>query len=69
LLVATGQYDVFWQYEPVLPGVAAGALLVAEAGGLVTDMQGQPWQPGSADILVAAPAPHGAAVDALSTVA
>jgi myo-inositol-1(or 4)-monophosphatase len=25
LLVATGQNDVFWQYEPVLPGVAAGA--------------------------------------------
>src|SRR6202034_332775 len=51
LLVATGQNDVFWQYEPVLPGVAAGTLLIAEAGGTVTRIDGSPWSPGSADIL------------------
>src|SRR5262249_59934168 len=33
LLVAAGQHDVFWQYEPVLPGLAAGILVITEAGG------------------------------------
>ena len=69
LLVATGQFDVFWQYEPVLPGVAAGALLVTEAGGSVSDVHGQPWRPGSPDILVSTHALHTAAVEVLSRVA
>jgi myo-inositol-1(or 4)-monophosphatase len=66
LLVAAGQNDVFWQYEPVLPGVAAGALLVTEAGGLVSRIDGSPWGPGSRDILAAAPGLHRAAVGALA---
>ncbi|HEY2701123.1 MAG TPA: inositol monophosphatase [Pseudonocardiaceae bacterium] len=65
LLVATGQHEVFWQYAPVLPGVAAGVLLVSEAGGIVSRVDGSPWQPGSPDILVAAPGVHVAAVAAL----
>jgi myo-inositol-1(or 4)-monophosphatase len=69
LLVAAGQNDVFWQYEPVLPGVAAGALLIAEAGGTVTRIDGSPWRPGSPDILAAAPALHHAAAGVLATVA
>ena len=68
LLVATGQNDVFWQYEPVLPGVAAGALLITEAGGVVTRIDGTPWSPGADTILAAAPALHSAAVEALATV-
>lgn len=69
LLVATGQNDVFWQYEPVLPGVAAGALLITEAGGTVTRLDGSPWSPGSADILAAAPSLHQAASGALTAIA
>ena len=69
LMVASGHYDVFWQYEPVLPGVAAGALFVSEAGGTVSDIHGQPWQPGSPDFLAASPELHAAAVVVLSTVA
>jgi myo-inositol-1(or 4)-monophosphatase len=69
LLVAIGQNDVFWQYEPVLPGVAAGVLLITEAGGTVSRIDGSPWSPGSPDILAAAPALHQAAVDTLATVA
>ena len=68
LLVASGHYDVFWQYEPVLPGIAAGALLITEAGGIVSDTHGHPWQPGSPDFLTASPRLHAAAVEALSTV-
>jgi myo-inositol-1(or 4)-monophosphatase len=69
LLVATGQNDVFWQYEPVLPGVAAGALLITEAGGVVSRIDGSPWGPGSPDILAAAPGLHQAAVGVLAAVA
>jgi myo-inositol-1(or 4)-monophosphatase len=68
LLVARGQNDVFWQYEPVLPGVAAGVLLVTEAGGRVSQTDGTPWVPGSTSILVAAPGVHAAAVGILSTI-
>jgi myo-inositol-1(or 4)-monophosphatase len=68
LLVATGQNDVFWQYEPVLPGVAAGALLITEAGGTVSRIDGSAWSPGSPDILAAAPALHRSAAGALATV-
>ncbi len=67
--VASGHYDVFWQYEPVLPGLAAGALFVTEAGGIVSDIGGHPWRPGSPDFLAAAPKLHAAAVEVLATVA
>jgi myo-inositol-1(or 4)-monophosphatase len=69
LLVAAGQNDVFWQYEPVLPGVAAGALLITEAGGVVSRIDGSPWGPGSHDILATAPGLHRAAVAALAAAA
>jgi myo-inositol-1(or 4)-monophosphatase len=68
LLVAAGHADLFWQYRPTLPGVAAGALLVTEAGGLVTDLAGAPWRPGSTGILATAPALQAAALATLSTV-
>ncbi len=68
LLVASGHYDVFWQYEPVLPGIAAGALFVTEAGGIVSDVHGNPWRPGSPDFLATSSRLHAAAVEALSTV-
>lgn len=67
LLVAGGHYDVFWQYEPVLPGVAAGALLITEAGGIVSDTKGHTWRPGSSDFLAAAPHLHTATIEVLST--
>jgi myo-inositol-1(or 4)-monophosphatase len=69
LLVAAGQADVFWQYEPVLPGVAAGALLVTEAGGTVSRIDGSAWGPGSPDLLAAAPGLHQPAAEALTAVA
>lgn len=61
LLVAAGHNDVFWQYEPTLPGVAAGALMVTEAGGVVTGIDGRPWRPGMDTVLVAAAGVHAAA--------
>jgi myo-inositol-1(or 4)-monophosphatase len=66
LLVASGQNDVFWQFAPVIPGVAAGALLIGEAGGVVSRLDGSPWRPGDPDILAAAPGLHERAVAVLA---
>jgi myo-inositol-1(or 4)-monophosphatase len=38
--VAAGRYDAFWELGLRAWDVAAGALLIREAGGVVTDMQG-----------------------------
>lgn len=39
-LVADGQIDAFWEQELNLYDIAAGALILLEAGGTVTDFQG-----------------------------
>ena len=41
--VAAGRADGFWEYGLSPWDVAAGWLLVAEAGGKVTDFAGRPW--------------------------
>ena len=68
LTVASGQHDVFFQYDPDLPGTAAGSLLVTEAGGVVTDLAGGPWRPDSPDVLIAAPGLHAAALKVLADI-
>jgi myo-inositol-1(or 4)-monophosphatase len=68
LLVAGGHIDAFWQYEPVLPGIALGILAATEAGGIVTAIDGSPWTPASGTVLVAAPGVHAAMVQALDEV-
>jgi myo-inositol-1(or 4)-monophosphatase len=67
--VAAGRMDVFWQHSAVRSGLVAGALLVAEAGGVVSDLHGRPWTLESTDFLASAPALHAEAVAVLSTVA
>ena len=56
--LARGHVDAYWQYECDLIGVAAGVLLVTEAGGVVSDLHGRPWAPGHSDIVAAAPGVH-----------
>jgi len=68
LAVAAGQADVFWQHSAVRSGLLAGALLVQEAGGVVTDLSGAPWAADSPDFLAAAPGVHAEAVAVLSAV-
>jgi myo-inositol-1(or 4)-monophosphatase len=65
--VAAGHEDLFWQYQPSLAGIAAGVLLITEAGGVVTDLAGAPWRPGSPGILAGAPGPHAQALKILAT--
>lgn len=64
--VACGEMDAFWQYSQVRSGLVAGALLVQEGGGIVTDTHGDPWTLTSGDFLASAPGIHPAAVHALS---
>ncbi len=66
--VAAGRMDAFWQYSQVRSGLLAGALLVSEAGGLVTDTHGVPWTLASHDLLAASGGIHAATVEVLSTV-
>ncbi|HEX6347428.1 inositol monophosphatase family protein [Umezawaea sp.] len=65
--VAAGRTDAFWQHSDVRSGLVAGVLLVTEAGGVVTDLQGVPWTVASTDVVAAAPGVHGPVLDALST--
>ncbi|WNG37735.1 3'(2'),5'-bisphosphate nucleotidase CysQ [Archangium minus] len=67
--VAAGRMDIFWQYSQVLSGLLAGALLVEEAGGRVTDTHGRPWSLASGDFLAAAANLHAASVEVLSRIA
>lgn len=67
--VAAGSQDLFWQVSNVRSGLLAGALLVTEAGGEVTDLDGQPWRLDSSGFLASAPALLAPAVAVLSGVA
>ena len=42
--VAAGRFEGFWEFGLNKWDTAAGALLVAEAGGRVSDFSGQPWR-------------------------
>jgi myo-inositol-1(or 4)-monophosphatase len=69
-LVGEGRFDAMltfratWEWD-----IAAGALIIAEAGGRATDMAGQPLRfnsatPKVAGVLAAAPDLHGALLQA-----
>jgi myo-inositol-1(or 4)-monophosphatase len=66
--VAAGRMEAFWQYSQVRSGLLAGALLVSEAGGLVTDTHGAPWTLESNDLLASTSGVHAATMEALSTI-
>lgn len=63
--VASGQMDLHWQFDNVRSHTA-GVLLVQEAGGVVTDLEGRPWEPASESYLAAAPGVHAAALKVLT---
>ncbi len=65
--VASGRLDAFWQHGSVRAGLIGGALLVREAGGLVTDLAGARWTASSGDFLASPPALHPAILAALSS--
>ncbi len=56
--VAVGRADGFWEYTLKPWDMAAGAIICAEAGARVTDIDGEPWTSMSASICVANPVLH-----------
>ncbi|MEO2164393.1 MAG: inositol monophosphatase family protein [bacterium] len=66
--VADGRLDGFWEYHLSPHDVAAGGLLVLEAGGCVTDVRGEEdWLRGGS-IVAGCPALHGAMIQHLARV-
>ena len=49
--VAAGRFDGFWEFGLKAWDTAAGVLLIEEAGGKVSDFNGQPYELGGAVIL------------------
>jgi myo-inositol-1(or 4)-monophosphatase len=56
--VACGRFEAFWELTLAPWDVAAGMLLVREAGGVVTDVQGRPATVGHTSIVAGNPALH-----------
>ena len=65
--VAAGRIDVHWQFENLRSHIAP-VLIVQEAGGVVTDLHGRPWQITSDAYVAAAPGLHAAALKILQSV-
>ena len=52
---AAGRFDGFWEFDLKAWDIAAGALMVQEAGGLVGDFQGEPDYLQSGNIIAGNP--------------
>jgi myo-inositol-1(or 4)-monophosphatase len=63
--VACGRFDGFWEMSLSSWDIAAGSLIVREAGGVVTDFQGKDAYLASGDIIAANPAVHPAMLRAV----
>jgi len=57
--VASGRFDGYWEYSLGAWDMAAGALLVLEAGGVVTDIGGRPFTPRSPHLVAGNDVIHG----------
>ncbi|MBE0557955.1 MAG: inositol monophosphatase, partial [Proteobacteria bacterium] len=60
------RFDGFWELRLMPWDTAAGWLLVIEAGGIVTDLPGDPYRLDSPHILASNGLIHGEIVDILS---
>jgi len=49
--LAAGRFDGFWELKLKPWDTAAGCLLVTEAGGVISDIEGQKWQLQSPSLL------------------
>ena len=56
--LAAGRFDGYWEYSLGAWDMAAGALLVTEAGGLITDASGGPYTPKIRHFVAANPYLH-----------
>jgi myo-inositol-1(or 4)-monophosphatase len=65
--VAAGRFEGFWEQHLKPWDVAAGALIVAEAGGLVTGMDGSPFEPAAAHLVASNALVHREMLDVIET--
>jgi myo-inositol-1(or 4)-monophosphatase len=63
--VAAGRFDGFWEQSLKPWDVAAGALIVEEAGGRVTGMDGTPFDPAAAHLVASNGQIHDAMLDVI----
>jgi myo-inositol-1(or 4)-monophosphatase len=60
---AMGRFDAFWEWDLAPWDMAAGMLIVREAGGLVTAIDGSPFALSGRSILASNGRIHGEVVD------
>ena len=63
--VGAGRFDAFWEQHLKPWDVAAGALIVSEAGGVVTGMDGSPFDPVAAHLVASNGHIHGEVLDVI----
>jgi myo-inositol-1(or 4)-monophosphatase len=61
--VAAGRFDGYWGFDNHAWDVAAGAVLVQEAGGIITNIDGSPFDPFTPDALATNGPLHSVLVD------
>jgi myo-inositol-1(or 4)-monophosphatase len=65
--VAAGRFEAFWEQRLAPWDIAAGTLLIREAGGFVTDMEGRDVPIGDSAVVAGNPAMHAWLLDALTS--
>jgi myo-inositol-1(or 4)-monophosphatase len=65
--VAAGRFDAFWEQHLKAWDVAAGALIVEEAGGQVTGMGGEPFDPAAGHLVASNGHVHAETLDVIRT--
>jgi myo-inositol-1(or 4)-monophosphatase len=65
--VAAGRFDGFWEQHLKPWDVAAGALVVTEAGGRITGMNGSAFDPAAAHLVASNGHVHDAVLDVIRT--
>jgi len=64
--VAAGRFEAFWEQHLKPWDVAAGALIVQEAGGRITGMDGNAFDSGAAHLIASNGHVHGEVVDVIA---
>lgn len=65
--VAAGRFDGFWSFDNFVWDVAGGTVLVREAGGIVTNVDGSPYNPYTPDALACGPQLHPIMLEAIQS--
>ena len=66
--VACGRFDAYWEQSVSAWDIAAGVIIVEEAGGIVSDTLGRPIDLNGGTVLASAPQLQGELIEALSPV-